>query len=206
MTVEMDFIATEAFRSKNYEMAFECFTELLSENGPRIDWLLGKADSLAKSGKLNDAFSSYAHAVRLGGVTSDQLNHLVASLVDNARTKLGLPIQESPSEQSGLECAGDMFACELCNSLLLEPSTYPCGHTFCKTCIPTQVKRVCPTCKSKHSLTSGIRPNVLLCQLIKQYFPKEVTANELRRDGNQHFKAGRHKEALVKYGEARKLG
>ena len=204
MALEMVRIAQEAFRSQNYEVALDCFSELLSENGPKTDWLLGKADSLAKSGRLNDAFSVYAHAFRLGDVKEEQLLHLVSSLIENANKKEGAPVQKSVDSASV-----DMFSCTVCNSLLQEPATIPCGHTFCRPCIPSQVLRVCPTCKTKHSLTgptSGIKTDVLLSSLLKLFFPKEVQANELRKEGNRSFKAGRHKEALAKYSQARALG
>ncbi|XP_072039440.1 LON peptidase N-terminal domain and RING finger protein 3-like [Amphiura filiformis] len=206
MTLEVDRIAQEAFRTQNYEVAVECFNELLSEHGPKTDWLLGKADALARSGRINDAFSVYAHAFRLGEVKEEQLQHLVFSLIETTSKKEQTTVQQSSNHEQTKPF--DMFTCSVCNSLLQEPATISCGHTFCKPCIPAQVLRVCPICKTKHSMTgptSGIRCDVLLCSVLKQYFPKEVQANELRKEGNRQFKAGQYREALTKYTQAKHL-
>jgi hypothetical protein len=43
------------------------------------------------------------------------------------------------------------FECGVCFSLLCDPVTIACGHTFCRACIITVVERLqkkCPTCRS----------------------------------------------------------
>ncbi len=212
MTLEVDRIAQEAFRTQNYEVAVQCFNELLSEHGPKTDWLLGKADALARSGRINDAFSVYAHAFRLGEVREEQLQHLVVSLIERTSNRDESTVQMKSSDNNSTVQSiprFGMFTCHVCNSLLQEPATITCGHTFCKPCIPSQLLRTCPACKTKHSLTgptAGIRCDVLLSSLLKQYFPKEVQAHELRKEGNRHFKAGQYQEALSKYIQAKHLG
>jgi hypothetical protein len=67
------------------------------------------------------------------------------------------------------------FDCQLCLSMLCEPVTIACGHTFCKTCliaVMDRSRKKCPTCRAPcHFSARGRVVNVLVSSMLKQYFP-----------------------------------
>eukprot|EP01130_Rhizamoeba_saxonica_P003574 TRINITY_DN1497_c0_g1_i1.p1 TRINITY_DN1497_c0_g1~~TRINITY_DN1497_c0_g1_i1.p1 ORF type:complete len:299 (-),score=59.89 TRINITY_DN1497_c0_g1_i1:199-1095(-) len=69
----------------------------------------------------------------------------------------------------------DEFDCPICVNLLLEPVTTPCGHTFCRECLTRSLyhSNVCPLCRHVLHISSDKAINVMLNNIIKQYFPAE---------------------------------
>lgn len=46
------------------------------------------------------------------------------------------------------------FTCPICQGAMVSPSTTPCGHIFCDTCIRDVIqkrKKSCPICRKKIS-------------------------------------------------------
>lgn len=74
----------------------------------------------------------------------------------------------------------DDFDCPLCQSLLFNPVTTSCGHTFCKACILRGVEHDnrCPMCRGLIHVTPDIGVNVLTQALIQSQFPQAYAARK----------------------------
>jgi WD40 repeat protein len=64
--------------------------------------------------------------------------------------------------------------CPLCSKVLTEPSSIPCGHSFCRTCITNVLSRgsqQCPVCHKKPRVAEPVNtvaPNYTLALLVNQ--------------------------------------
>jgi len=69
------------------------------------------------------------------------------------------------------------FECGLCLSLLVEPISIPCGHTYCQPCLVRALdvaKKECPTCRSPCHIEAQQMPvNITLSNIIRKYFPEQ---------------------------------
>ena len=72
----------------------------------------------------------------------------------------------SQSQQANIE---KLLECALCLSLICEPITISCGHTFCKVCLVKSLKRShkkCPTCRSVcHISAEDATENIMIKNL-----------------------------------------
>lgn len=71
--------------------------------------------------------------------------------------------------------------CQVCYSLILDPLTTPCGHTFCRTCVARVLDHtdLCPVCRRKVGLPAAIQSEPLngtLARLIDHFFADQVVA------------------------------
>lgn len=125
------------------------------------------------------------------------LGHAAAEAAKAGRQRR-LPAKEVVSLRSDLECA-------LCCDLLCDPSTLPCGHTLCRTCVWRNLDHafesppLCPLCRldlspflvylNKAARTQSARngdgfamgsgqicPTRILQELLEENFPDEVAA------------------------------
>ncbi|XP_032812601.2 LON peptidase N-terminal domain and RING finger protein 3-like [Petromyzon marinus] len=101
----------------------------------------------------------------------------------------------------------DPLSCPLCRGLLVEPSTGPCGHSFCRRCLEREGPEACRVCGAelRHLDVAVWRVNVLLSALLQKLFPAESRAATLRYEGNALCGLKRLDEALATYTEALKL-
>jgi len=65
--------------------------------------------------------------------------------------------------------------CPLCHSLLYEPITTSCGHSFCKDCILRAMDHdnKCPMCRNILNITPEYGVSVILSQILAQLYPEE---------------------------------
>jgi len=70
----------------------------------------------------------------------------------------------------------DDVTCAICLSILHEPASLQCGHTFCSRCVQTALRRTaaCPVCRQPASQVLAV--NHLLSRLLTQTFPEETKA------------------------------
>ncbi|KAL4944628.1 hypothetical protein BDV06DRAFT_82295 [Aspergillus oleicola] len=73
--------------------------------------------------------------------------------------------------------------CQVCYSLIIEPLTTPCGHTFCRGCVAMALahSNLCPVCRRKLNMSSSVlseRINRKLSDLIETILPDEVATRQ----------------------------
>lgn len=82
--------------------------------------------------------------------------------------------------------------CQVCYSLILDPLTTPCGHTFCRSCVARVLDHtdLCPVCRRKVGLPPAVQSesvNNTLARLIDHFFADQVAA---RREALAQDEAG----------------
>ena len=192
-------LAREAFSTNNFDLAADIYGRSIRENGPSSTLYLGLADSLAKGGQFSRAFSAYSKAFRLGNISPNKLKHLVTALVNAVKQDSTLDTAMSKNE---------IFNCLYCHSLLNDPVTIPCGHTFCRTCLMKDRSKTCKNCGTvnHHLNVSRITSNVLLIQVIEKWFPSKCEAARLKREANVAFQSWKYEDAVRIYTKAIDLG
>lgn len=192
-------LARQAFSSKNFDLAAEIYERSISEHGPKSELLLGLADSLAKAGHFSKAFIAYSKAYRVKGLSPKDLKHLVAALVATVKQDT-LPSTEMNKNV--------VFDCLVCKNMIHDPVTIPCGHTFCRTCLVKDASTQCKNCgKINHYMNvARIKSNVLLTQVIENWFPDHCKAVKLKRKANQAFQSCSYEDAILLYSKALELG
>lgn len=193
-------LARQAFCSKNFDLAADIYERSITEHGPKSELLLGLADSLAKAGNFSKAFTVYSKACRVGGLSPGDLKHLVSALV-SAVTKQDNLLNAEMNKNV-------VFDCLICRNMVYDPVTIPCGHTFCRTCLQKDVSKVCRNCGTVNQyLNVGrCRSNVLLTQVIENWFPHHCKAVKLKRKANQAFGNCNYEDAIILYSKALELG
>ncbi|KAL1861971.1 hypothetical protein Plec18170_000795 [Paecilomyces lecythidis] len=89
------------------------------------------------------------------------------------------------SEKAILEKIKDItrneLDCQVCYSLILDPLTTPCGHTFCRKCLARILdhSNLCPICRRKISMPPSVNSepvNWMLSRLLDTLFEDQVSA------------------------------
>ncbi|KAM4020010.1 LON peptidase N-terminal domain and RING finger protein 3 [Anomaloglossus baeobatrachus] len=185
-----------AFQAQNFQLACEIYGRQLQERAGLADGglLLRRADCLAYTGKLHDAFQLYQEAAAHKKLCAEQLETLVSCLAQHLRARESLPLRPQ----------GGILTCKECQGFLYEPVTLPCGHTFCKKCLESQRRRSqCKLCRVVQEGTEHhYRVNVLLSNIIAKWFSCEVQAARLRHEGNALLSESKLQDALDRYNEA----
>ena len=75
----------------------------------------------------------------------------------------------------------DELDCQVCYSLILDPCTMACGHTFCRTCVARVLDHstLCPICRRKLPISvfaQSEQKNARLDSLIEAFFPAEYAS------------------------------
>ncbi|XP_021746547.1 LON peptidase N-terminal domain and RING finger protein 3-like [Chenopodium quinoa] len=84
------------------------------------------------------------------------------------------------SSSSTLTCMDrlrDELSCAICLDICYEPSTTPCGHSFCKNCLKSAAEKCgkrCPKCRQLISNGRSCTINTVLWNTIQLLFPAEV--------------------------------
>lgn len=71
--------------------------------------------------------------------------------------------------------------CQVCYTLILDPLTTPCGHTFCRKCVTLLLNHsdLCPVCRRKLNMPSRIQEepmNKQIAGLMQTLIPDQVIA------------------------------
>lgn len=71
--------------------------------------------------------------------------------------------------------------CHVCYSLILDPLTTPCGHTFCRRCVAgvLSYSDLCPVCRRKLNILSNLQAepaNKRIADLVESLFPDQIAA------------------------------
>ncbi|XP_074302226.1 uncharacterized protein LOC141633696 isoform X4 [Silene latifolia] len=73
------------------------------------------------------------------------------------------------------------LSCAICLDICFEPSTTPCGHSFCKKCLKNAADKCgkrCPKCRQLISNGRSCTINTVLWNTIQLLFPVEVEARK----------------------------
>ncbi|XP_073019065.1 uncharacterized protein [Primulina eburnea] len=73
------------------------------------------------------------------------------------------------------------LSCAICLEICYEPSTTPCGHSFCKQCLRSAADKCgkrCPKCRQLISNWRYCTVNTVLWNTIQLLFPREVEARK----------------------------
>ena len=70
--------------------------------------------------------------------------------------------------------------CQVCYSLVLDPMTTPCGHTFCRKCIARVLDHtdLCPICRRKLGMPNDLQSepiNHTVSRLVDHLFPDQIS-------------------------------
>ncbi|KAK8644159.1 hypothetical protein V6N13_123474 [Hibiscus sabdariffa] len=88
------------------------------------------------------------------------------------------------NEPAPLHCMDKLreeLSCAICLEICYEPSTTPCGHSFCKKCLRSAADKCgkrCPKCRQLISNGRSCTVNTVLWNTIQLLFPKEVEARK----------------------------
>ncbi|XP_036404071.1 LON peptidase N-terminal domain and RING finger protein 3-like [Megalops cyprinoides] len=202
-------LAAEAFQAKNFQLAadiYECQLQNFADVATQQELLVKRADALAFDGRLSEAFEIYQRASKLERLRPAQLENLTECLTNSIQRKEGVVSLKNQQESGTTACGGyDAFTCRICWGYLYEPVTLPCGHCFCRKCLPRESMPVCcKECKDSSKLTDvqNYRVNVVLSNLLSKYFSSELLAVQLRQEGNRLYAEKKLEAALEKYNEA----
>ncbi|XP_035681719.1 LON peptidase N-terminal domain and RING finger protein 1-like [Branchiostoma floridae] len=203
-------LAQEAFLAANFELAAEVLEREIAEEGLTQERALGRADALAMQGNFHAAFEAYHLAFKMGKVAHERLNHLVTALVRVFSAKTGVKVQAEEGAAKAADFLRDVVMCVVCQGLLFEPVTIPCGHTFCKRCIEKDPTKTCPRCRLRFTEAEFpdcqvFKPTVILCNIFDKWWPDEVKAIRLKWEGNDLFSKKDFSKATEKYTEALNL-
>ncbi|GAB1200090.1 hypothetical protein APSETT444_009457 [Aspergillus pseudonomiae] len=89
--------------------------------------------------------------------------------------------------------------CQVCYSLILDPLTTSCGHTFCRGCVVMALEHsdLCPACRRKLNMASTVKSeptNKRISDIMETLFPEEVA---LRRDTSAQEATAPDDEAII---------
>jgi hypothetical protein len=86
-------------------------------------------------------------------------------------------VREAAAEGRARLDAGD-FECPCCMRLLYEPTTTPCGHSFCRPCLAASLEHrsKCPLCRAPLHAASRLSVTTDLARLLAAAFPSESAA------------------------------
>ncbi|KAL8140485.1 hypothetical protein V2J09_006506 [Rumex salicifolius] len=88
---------------------------------------------------------------------------------------------ESASTLPNIDKLRDELSCAICLEVCFEPSTTPCGHSFCKKCLRSAADKCgkrCPKCRQLISNGRSYTVNTVLWNTIQLLFPAEVEARK----------------------------
>ncbi|KAL6520179.1 hypothetical protein OROMI_032359 [Orobanche minor] len=86
-----------------------------------------------------------------------------------------------------LDLLREELSCAICLDICYEPSTTPCGHSFCKKCLRSAADRCgkrCPKCRQLISNSRYCTVNTVLWNTIQLLFPQEVEARKKNDDAS----------------------
>ncbi|RAL01588.1 putative ATP-dependent protease (CrgA), partial [Aspergillus ibericus CBS 121593] len=97
------------------------------------------------------------------------------------------------------EAVRNELDCQVCYSLILDPLTTCCGHTFCRGCVAMVLDHsdLCPLCRRKLNMSSTVRSepiNNRVSELVEALFPAQIGT---RREGYTEDATREDKERTI---------
>ncbi|XP_039138084.1 putative E3 ubiquitin-protein ligase RING1b isoform X1 [Dioscorea cayenensis subsp. rotundata] len=94
----------------------------------------------------------------------------------------GEEVSAEKVSENGFPCIDRLreeLSCAICLEVCFEPSTTPCGHSFCIKCLKSSASKCgkrCPKCRQLISSTRSYTVNTVLWNTIQLLFPDEIKA------------------------------
>jgi len=147
--------------------------------------------NLAKAGKFVEALSVYSISCRETEPNHEVLSAVGRMVIDHYTKRL---------RKRG-SIPTDPWSCCACASVLVEPVTIHCGHSYCKKCILKDLSETCKKCGNKYTKEND--PNAIIVgDLVDKYWANDLKAIALRNEGNRIFQRGDTKTSIEKYDQA----
>ncbi|KAL2903594.1 Tripartite motif-containing protein 65 [Bienertia sinuspersici] len=124
--------------------------------------------------------------------TNTDTNHKETEKNKSDLTKTADDIPKEKENEESANCSSsstfacmdrlkDELSCAICLEICYEPSTTPCGHSFCKNCLKSAADKCgkrCPKCRQLISNGRSCTINTVLWNTIQLLFPQEVEARK----------------------------
>ncbi|XP_015066250.1 putative E3 ubiquitin-protein ligase RING1a [Solanum pennellii] len=105
--------------------------------------------------------------------------------VAEASEEQGCSVSSSSAAFPSIDLLREELSCAICLEICFEPSTTPCGHSFCKKCLRSAADKCgkkCPKCRQLISNGRSCTVNTVLWNTIQLLFPKEVETRKAAAD------------------------
>ncbi|XP_008844300.1 LON peptidase N-terminal domain and RING finger protein 1, partial [Nannospalax galili] len=172
----------------------------------RWELLLRRGELLALGGHLKGALEAFAAALSRGApARPERLGSLVDCLVFNYRLRHGLGWSAAPAAG-----AAGLLSCLGCRGFLSEPVTVPCGHSYCRRCLRTELRARCRLCRDRlppaartprppplAAAIADFRTSVVLNHLAEKWFPGQRERARAAGRLGELLHQGRYREALT---------
>ncbi|PTU19308.1 hypothetical protein P175DRAFT_0510583 [Aspergillus ochraceoroseus IBT 24754] len=157
----------------------DIFDQVLGKDGYEITWRASSGDDAAGS----DVKSASVGSLDLLGGVYGLVKH---GLLDYGAVEIRYKPSAYVNVGRHRRTFGELKAavrgeldCQVCYSLILDPLTTPCGHTFCRGCVAMALNHsdLCPICRRKLNLSTVLqseRVNKRVSGLVEFLFPDEV--------------------------------
>lgn len=129
-------------------------------------------------------------------------NDLPKNLEELPKEKEQEKKSDNCSSSSTLACMDrlrDELSCAICLDICYEPSTTPCGHSFCKNCLKSAADKCgkrCPKCRQLISNGRSCTINTVLWNTIQLLFPEEIESRKAAAAAAANSRvADRHKKS-----------
>ncbi|XP_055805458.1 putative E3 ubiquitin-protein ligase RING1a [Solanum dulcamara] len=128
-----------------------------------------------------------------GCSVSSSSKKIESKSIEKAETKVAEASEEQGCSISSSSAAAfpsidrlrEELCCAICLEICFEPSTTPCGHSFCKKCLRSAADKCgkkCPKCRQLISNGRSCTVNTVLWNTIQLLFPKEVETRKAAAD------------------------
>ncbi|KAB8253935.1 ATP-dependent protease [Aspergillus pseudonomiae] len=171
----------------------ETFSE--NERGFKMTWTGLKDDQPGTVVKSAEAAGGFLEGM-YGLVKCGRFDYDVSDL----KFEIHEPIHQDNQRFERLKDAvRNELDCQVCYSLILDPLTTSCGHTFCRGCVVMALEHsdLCPACRRKLNMASTVKSeptNKRISDIMETLFPEEVA---LRRDTSAQEATAPDDEAIL---------
>lgn len=160
--------------------------------------------TLAREGRFEESLSVYVHSAQQSGINNKVISEIGEVMINQYISSLR-------KHRRGMSI--DPWSCSACAGVLVEPVTLNCGHSSCKKCILKDIKELCKKCGVKYCVREEdpindaeyVKTSIIVSDLVKKFWSKELSAVDLRNEGNKLFQRGEVKAAIQRYSEAYQL-
>lgn len=153
----------------------------------RLIWTAGGKGNIAMLGRGQSVLEGLYDLMKRGEYEYGLLDFAIAVGAGNGMEALHDDHDSNEDDRAVMEKLGESLRneldCQICYSLILDPVTIPCGHTFCQNCVARILDHssLCPACRRKiglppSSIQSRKLVNGRIAGLVDLLYPGQVAA------------------------------